>query len=373
VLLTGLISYFHFTTSPSLGHVHLILMQFYLVPILIGAIQFGVIGGLGTAIVISIIVAPHIIFQWMGSAQYHFLGYLQIVIFNAVGYLTGLKVQLERKTREHLIHTAAELTQTLNLVEKQAGEMSELEEQLRHSERLSVIGELMASLAHELRNPLASIRGSVEILNKELDERERRGEFFQILVNETERMSAVVENYLALARRSKGHDVEYDAVDIVRSSCLLLTSRARKDLITIQYTLPEQTAMVWGNPNDLRQVMVNLMLNAIQAMQGPGKITIKATLPTQEGVGKMDQPPDIQNLEVTLLDEGPGIADDELQMIFRPFYSTKIQGTGLGLSIVKRIVDSRQWQISVASVAAGGALFTLTLPVNSHTFAQGTV
>mgnify|MGYP002629669050 CR=1 FL=1 len=350
---TALISYFHFTTPPDEGHIHLILMQFYLVPILIGAIQFGVVGGFGTALVISIIVAPHIIFQWIGGAQHHLLGYLQIAIYNAIGYLTGLKAQLEKNARDHLTETAEELTKTLSALERQAEEIAELEEQLSHSERLSVIGELMASLAHELRNPLASIRGSVDILKKELSEQEKRGEFFQILINETERMSGVVENYLALARRSKGTEVEYDIIEIIQNTSMLLASRARRDQVSIQCRIPSGPLMLKGDPNDLRQVLVNLVLNGIQAMNGSGEILITAEV---NGASQ-------DRCLIAVEDEGLGIQNEHLTKMFQPFFSTKEQGTGLGLSIVKRIVDSRQWQINMENRETVGSRFTLSMPL----------
>jgi len=353
VITTILVSYFHFTTPPEEGHIHLILMQFYLIPILIGAVQFGVIGGLGTAIVISIIVAPHIIFQWIGGTQHNLLGYLQIAIFNAIGYLTGLKSQLEMKARNHLTETAEELAETLSALEKQSEEVAELEEQVSHSERLSVIGELMASLAHELRNPLASIRGSVDILKKELSEQEKRGEFFQILINETERMSGVVENYLALARQSKGTDVEYDIIEIIRNTSMLLASRARRDQVSIQCRIPDGPLMLKGDPNDLRQVLVNLVLNGVQAMTGSGEILITAEV---NGASH-------DRCIVAVEDEGSGIENEHLAKMFQPFFSTKEQGTGLGLSIVKRIVDSRQWEIKVENRETVGSRFTLSMPL----------
>lgn len=359
---TVLISYFHFTTPPDEGHIHLILMQFYLVPILIGAIQFGVVGGFGTALVISIIVAPHIIFQWIGGAQHHLLGYLQIAIYNAIGYLTGLKAQLEKNARDHLTETAKELTQTLSALERQSEEIAELEEQVSHSERLSVIGELMASLAHELRNPLASIRGSVDILKKELSEQEKRGEFFQILINETERMSGVVENYLALARRSKGVEIDYDISEIIRNTSVLLASRARRDQINIVCNIPDGSMAVKGDPNDLRQILVNLVLNGIQSMNSPGSVSINAM------VHGDSERKCIINIE----DEGSGIPSDRFERLFEPFFSTKDQGTGLGLSIVKRIVDNRQWQIEVKNREPNGSKFTLSIPLQINKTDQAT-
>ncbi len=359
-LLTLIVSVFHFTTPPEEGHIHLILMQFYLVPILIGALQFGVAGGLGLAVVISVIVAPHIIFQWVGGAQHNALGYLQIAFFNIIGYLTGLKAQLERGARRRLTRTAEELTATLERLEQQSSDLSEMEEQLRQAERLSVIGELMASLAHELRNPLASIRGSVDILmrNRKLPspgigngEKGETDEFFQILVSETERMSAVVENYLALARRGQTLEIEYDALEIVRAAVVILASRGRRDRVEVKVEAIDERVPLHGDPNDLRQILVNLLLNAVQASPEDSTVTLSTFIKAQD-------------LVITVEDEGPGIPKGHEKTIFQTFYSTKVEGTGLGLSIVKRIAESRHWKIGAEnSINASGATFVLRIPL----------
>lgn len=358
VLLTTIISIYHFMTPPSEGHLHLILTQLYLIPVLIGALLFGVPGGLGTALAVTLITTPHIFFQWVGGLQHDFLGYLQILIINAIGYFTGLKSAAERRTRERLSRTADELRQTLETLNHKTSELAELEEQMRQSERLSVIGELMASLAHELRNPLASIRGSVDILKKELEPQQFNSEFFSILATETERMSAVVESYLGLARKHQGKNISYDAIEVLESTVMMLEARARREQKEIAKYLDTGPVMLVGDPGELRQIVANLLLNSIQAIGEGARVSITAKIP--DSLNEIHR-----NLQISVSDAGPGIDPDQIESIFKPFYSTKEQGTGLGLSIVKRIAENRQWKIEAENNRDEGALFTLTIPLRT--------
>lgn len=361
------ISHFHLRTPPSEGHIHLILMQSYFIPILIGAFQFGIKGGLGTAIVVSAIFTPHIMLQWTGDFEHNLLGFLTIVMFNIIGYLTGLKAQKENNEKQRYQQTARELERSLEKLQQQSNELADLEEQLRLSDRLAVVGELTASLAHELRNPLGTIRGTVDILNDELPREAKKTEFFQILFQEIDRMSAVVENYLNLARQQKIPDSEYDACKIVRNTCLILASRARKERIRLQEDLHDHSIILKGDPNDLRQVLVNLLLNAIEAMSSPGTITIVGQLceADKEAERALEDTENKPILRMSIKDQGVGIQPEELGKIFKPFYTTKEKGTGLGLSIVKRIVDQRHWRIEVNSQPQQGTEFILTIPVES--------
>jgi nitrogen-specific signal transduction histidine kinase len=151
---------------------------------------------------------------------------LQIIMFNIIGYLTGLKAQKEKNEKQRYQQTVKELERLLKKLKQQSDELSDLEEQLRLSDRLAVVGELTTSLAHELRNPLGTIRSTVEILNDELPQKTKKTEFFQILIREIERMNTVVENYLSFAHKQKIPDASYDVREIVRNTCLILSSRA---------------------------------------------------------------------------------------------------------------------------------------------------
>lgn len=366
-IFVAIISTLHYITPTTKGHLHLIYLQSYFIPILIAAFQFGVRGGLGVAFIVSIIYVPHIMLQWLGNMEHTLLGILQIIMFNIIGYLTGLKAQKEKSEKQRYQEAARELEQSLEKLKRQSSELADLEEQLRLSDRLAVVGELTSSLAHELRNPLGTIRGTVEILNDELPPETKKMEFFQILIQETERISSVVENYLNFARNQKGPDSHYDARQIIQSTCLILASRARKERIRLQEDMPERPLILKGDSNDLRQILVNLMLNSIEAMPAPGVITISAQLhntnekPTESAESGHEQ----TILHLSVKDQGVGIETDGLDKIFQPFYTTKEKGTGLGLSIVKRIIDQQHWQIEVSSQPQQGTEVILKIPLES--------
>ncbi len=361
------ISHFHFRTPPSEGHIHLILMQSYFIPILIGAFQFGIKGGLGSAVVVSLIFTPHIMLQWTGDFEHNLLGFMQVVMFNVIGFLTGLKAQREKNEKQRYQKTAHELEQSLKKVTRQSVELAELEDQLRLSDRLAVVGELTASMAHELRNPLGTIRGTVEILNDELPEKVKKTDFFQILIQETERMSTVVENYLNFARKQKSPESQYEVGDVVRSTCLILASRARKERIRIKETMPDQPILLKGDPNDLRQILVNILLNAIESMSAPGRVSIIGELSVNnENLTSLSEDGKEQPvLRLSIKDSGKGMTSEDQGKIFAPFYTTKKNGTGLGLSIVKRIIEQHQWKIEVNSKLKQGTEFVLTIPLAS--------
>lgn len=363
-----IISTLHYLTPTTKGHLHLIYLQSYFIPVLIAAFQFGARGGLGVAFAVSLIYVPHIMLQWLGNTEHTLLGILQIIMFNIIGYLTGLKAQKEKSEKQRYQQTARELEQSLEKLKRQSSELADLEEQLRLSDRLAVVGELTSSLAHELRNPLGTIHGAVEILNEELPPETKKTEFFQILIQETGRMSAVVENYLSFARKQKNPASHYDAREIIQSTSLILATRARKERIRFQEEIPEQPIILKGDPNDLRQVLVNLMLNSIEAMPVPGVITISAQLHnTDEKLAETAENGHEQPfLRLSVKDQGIGIEADALDKIFQPFNTTKEKGTGLGLSIVKRIIDRQHWQIEVNSQPQQGTEVVLKIPIDRN-------
>ena len=355
-LLIIAISILHYTTPTMKWQFHLLYMQSYFMPILIGAFQFGVRGGLGVAVVISLIYFPHIMLQWGGMVENNLMRFLQIALFNVIGYLTGIKTQKENEEKERTQQALSELEQSLTKLREQSEKLSDLEEQLRLADRLSIVGELTASLAHEVRNPLGAIRGAVEILEEEFGEHLKQTDFFRILIEETERLNSVVDNYLSFARKQGQRRSQYDAREVVQNSALLLSSKARKSQIQFKVDLPKAPIILKGDPNDLWQVLVNLELNAVQAMNEGGEIHIMGELiDSDDSKQKM--------LRLVIEDQGGGIEENHLENIFKPFFTTKANGTGLGLSIVKRIVDENQWGIDVSSKPGSGTTFILLIPV----------
>jgi signal transduction histidine kinase len=347
---------------------HLIYMQSYFIPILIAAFRFRIKGGLGTAIVVSIIYLPHVMLHWGGLIEDNLLRFLQIGLFNIIGFLTGMLAKKEKEEKDRYQKVAVELKSSLDKLNRQSEKLSEMENQLRLADRLSVIGELTSSLAHEVRNPLGSIRGTVDILKEELPKEYRNKEFFSILIEETERLSNVVENYLGYAKRQNLQPIRYDANDIIQSSKTLLLNQAKKNGIDIIIKLSDSPVYLNGDPNELRQVIVNIILNAIQSISNEGKINIIGEILTQELPIQIHEKNDVEHKKwyrISIQDTGTGINPGELENIFKPFYTTKKSGTGLGLSIVKRIVDDNHWKLEVKSTVNEGTTFVLRVPFSN--------
>lgn len=361
------VTFLHYSTPIEDWLYHLIFMQLYIIPILIGAFRFGVRGGLGAAVVVSIIYLPHIFLQMGETAESIVLQLLQIVIYNVIGYLTGLKAQREKEERIRFQKANEELQNALNKIREQSERLSELEEQLRINDRLAIIGELTASLAHEVRNPLGSIRGAAEILKERFPKDEQNSEIFSILINDTDRLSGVVENYLSFSSKHDKQKTEFDIREVIINSEMLVNSTARKQKVKYYSYYPEEPVFVHGNPVDLQQILANLILNAIQSMPDGGilEISCRPEHIEQEEENNQGKIRQSNAVKLEIKDTGSGIDDEELKKIFEPFYTTKSDGTGLGLAIVRRIVEENNWDISVESEKGRGTKFILVIPMDN--------
>ena len=369
IVLVIIVSVLHYTTSTMKWQYHLVYMQAYFIPILIAAFQFGIKGGLGIAIMVSIIYLPHIMLHWGGLVENNLMRFLQIILYNVIGFLTGLKAQREKEETIKYKNTADQLKNSLETVKQQSDKLVELEEQLRQTDRLAVVGELTSTLAHEVRNPLGAIRGAVEIIVDEQTSIDKKSEFSKILIEETERVSTVLENYLSFAKKKKQQESEYVFQEIIQNVVMMLRTQARKRKIDIESIIPEDPILLKGDPNDLWQILMNVILNAVQAIGEEGMIRLR--LEENEDI-KSDQMVEYSTLHksdkflrLTISDSGAGITKDDLEKIFKPFYSTKVNGSGLGLSIVKRIADSNKWMITVNSIKDSGTEFVLIIPIKT--------
>ncbi len=377
LLLIALISFLHYSTPTNKWQFHIIYMQSYFIPILIGALQFGVKGGLGSAIVISLIYFPHIMLQWGGINENNLLRFIQIVLFNVIGYFTGLKAEREAEEKRRFQEVALQLQQSFRKIQEQATKLAELEEQLRITDRLAIVGELSASLAHEVRNPLGAIQGAVEILRDEVPKDPNTEKFFDILLQETRRLSDVVENYLGLARKDKHVLSKFDVREVLQTSMVLFQKTAQKAGIDMEMDLPDFPIILYGDAIQLQQIMLNLLLNAREAMPHGGKIDMRCQLVSgvpiksktaqqaEAEVSKSHSSTPENSREwvcIRVRDSGVGIPPENLNRIFDPFFTTKARGTGLGLAIVKRIVEKNGWHIAVDSQPGEGTRFDLYIP-----------
>jgi two-component system sensor histidine kinase HydH len=351
------ISILHYTTPLRLPMLHDIFQRLYYIPIILSAFWFGFRGGLFSAIVVSVLYAPHILLQWGGHPGMELEKYLEILLYNVVGGITGFLSQREQMRAAQLQETAMGLEESLNKLQSQADQITEIESQLRRAERLSVLGELSAALAHEVRNPLGSIRGAAEILKDDYSEEDRKYEFCDMLIKETDRLNRVVEEYLRLARPQPLVKIECDVCEELRTIVTLLSPEAKRRGVRLgleSACLPP----VKGEPEKLRQAFLNIILNGLQATQKGGSVIITAASSEYDAEGQ-------GIVELRFQDTGTGIEPDVLNHIFEPFFTTRLDGTGIGLAITKKIIESHGGRIDAECVPRGGSIFRVTLPIST--------
>jgi two-component system sensor histidine kinase PilS (NtrC family) len=234
-------------------------------------------------------------------------------------------------------------------------EVRRLREQLRRADRLAGVGELAASIAHEIRNPLASIRGSVEMLAGELELEGHQGQLLQLILKESARVNRIIEDFLHFARVRPPQPRPVALEEFLPDVVLQLNQHvmAHGGEVDVRWSLTPDELDVVADPEQLLQVFLNLAINACEAMHYRGELRLQVAA-DDDGWCVCE-----------ISDSGPGLDLDLSDQIFQPFITTKKQGTGLGLPIVARIVHGHGGTIEAANGARGGAAFTLHLPLGT--------
>lgn len=241
-----------------------------------------------------------------------------------------------------------------------------LEQNVQRADRLSSIGTLAAGMAHEIKNPLVSIKTFTQLLADRYKDPEFRSTFEEVVPHEVERIDTIVSRLLDFARP---RPVKYTQVDIrqtVEEVVALVENQLRKYFITVELDFPEEQLFVNGDEQQLHQVLLNLVLNAIDAMKekGEGTLSMKAR-PSYLFQRKKDVASLVERkcVRLTVSDTGCGIPPDKVADLFTPFYTTKSEGCGLGLAVVHSIIEDHGGEIDVASIQGEGTTFTVSLPV----------
>jgi two-component system, NtrC family, sensor histidine kinase HydH len=227
---------------------------------------------------------------------------------------------------------------------------------LKEKDRLAALGQMAAGLAHEVKNPLGAIKGAAQLLGDppdgaELDPGAR--DFVQIILEEVDRLDRVVGSVLDYARPSKGNPGAVDVNQAVARTLQVVSSN-REEVTRFDANLVAERLMVRADEEHLRQVLMNLLRNAVEAMGGGGTVFVTTRRrPVQKGPALV---------EIAVQDTGPGISPQVCESVFVPFFTTKERGTGLGLAISQRMAQEMGGRIEVASVEGSGAIFTIVLP-----------
>ena len=337
----------HFVTDPS----HLALHEFYnylcYVPIIFSAYWYGAPGGIVAAAVTSAVFIPHIRAAWAGNSAYEASLYAEVVVFHVLGLTVGLLAATQRRLTARYRDTAVSL-------EHANRELRESQEHLRRADRLSALGEIAAGLAHEIQNPLAGVKGALEIITSRVTPGTPEAEFADIGGKELARLEGLVSEFLTYARP---HDPALrltDIHEIVERVAALLHPQAEHKCVALLFERAPDMPLLSIDSEQITQVIFNVVLNAIQATPAGRQIFIREFV--EPGWGVID-----------VVDEGPGIPPEHESRLFDPFFTTKPRGTGLGLAISQRIVTAHKGTIAALRGAPSGAIFRIRLP-----FTRGT-
>ena len=247
----------------------------------------------------------------------------------------------------------------LILIFQDLTELRQMQEQVRRMDRLAVAGELAAGIAHEIKNPLASLSGSIQILRDEVEFGPVQQRLMDITLREAERLNALVNEFLLFSRPERAVDQSVDVSKVINDTLeMLKNSPELSRPIRIHKNLREDL-WVHIDSQRLQQVIWNLVLNAVQEMRNSGRLSISTRILDEKGAGNAQE----SLAEISISDTGTGIPTENHGKVFDPFFTTKDNGTGLGLTIVHRIVENYGGKIFLNSDGRSGTTFTLQFPL----------
>jgi two-component system, NtrC family, sensor histidine kinase HydH len=352
----------HYLTSPHQSHLHDIYRRLYYLPIILAAFLHGLRGGIIASVIVCLLYAPH---AWAGALGLH--GHLshdpatptqkvlEMVLYLAVGTVTGSLVSRLKGSQRRLEATAGDLEQSMR-------QLRSTEEKLVQEAQLAAVGRLSAGLAHEIRNPLASIKGSAEILADDFGAGHPKRRLLQVLVDEAVRLNDVLTRFLVFARPAPAQRESVAAAEELETVATLVRPREETGSaagVAIHFDRTGSDGLrLHVDPRQVRQVLLNVVLNAVQACGERGEVTLRGERRHGRAV-------------LSVRDTGSGFTADALANAFTPFYTTRSEGTGLGLAISHRIVAQHGGAIRLANAPEGGALVEIELPCDPGSAGEG--
>lgn len=231
-------------------------------------------------------------------------------------------------------------------------EKKEMEERLRKSDTLNVVGQLAAGIAHEIRNPMTALKGFIQLLQGSMShESETYHMYFEVIMSELKRIESIITEFLVLAKPQATHYEKNDVAKVMQETVDLLSVQATMHNIQIEATY-EPVPPVYCDSKQLKQVFINMLKNAIEVMPKGGTITVSVQH-VDEGV------------RIAIRDQGCGIPKEKIKKIGEPFYTTKERGTGLGLMVSYKIIEEHRGRIDIESEVGVGTTFYITLPATN--------
>jgi two-component system, sporulation sensor kinase E len=232
-------------------------------------------------------------------------------------------------------------------------ERKAMEEKLRKSDTLNVVGELAAGIAHEIRNPMTALKGFIQLLQGSVQE--DFSMYFEVITSELKRIETIITEFLILAKPQAIRYQQQNLVKIIHETIDLLTPQAALENIQFELEVEEQIPEVYCEPNQLKQVFINILKNGIEVMAAGGTIQVSVS------------PEPNQFIKLSFKDQGTGISKDKIKRLGEPFYTTKERGTGLGLMVSYKIIAEHNGRIDVESIEGKGTVFHIYLPITQST------
>lgn len=323
-------------------------------PIAIGAILFGVWGGLALAAASCLAYVPHLLLFFVQGPQAYYSELSEIAFYLFAGLVIGLISSRMNRLSEQYKQTSERLSRSYKRLHEQAAKLVEAEKQLGESRKLSMLGQVSASLAHEIKNPLASIKGAAEILADEVGPDHPKYEFVEIMRTEVSRLNNSVDDVLTYCRgQQENPDSPSGPVElekIVRRVVLLLEDQCTEKMIEVRVRPETGFPDFQVDDAGMTQVLINLVLNAVDAVDRNGRIEIECKQ-VEKGC------------RICVSDDGPGIDAGERETVFKSFVTGKKEGTGLGLAISLKIVKRFGGRMEIKDSRWGGAAVCLFLPL----------
>ena len=266
-------------------------------------------------------------------------------------------IRQEEQVSSGLGQVAATMRELRETVHRTQAELEESNRNLRHVEKLAMVGKLAAGVAHSVRNPLTSVKLRLFSLERSLTLSPRQQDDFAVIADAIRHVDGIVSNFLEFSRRPSIRLQRTSSSAILDATLQLLENRLAVFPVSVSVNRNSSMPELHADPEQLREALLNILLNACEAMEYSGSLHIEETLFSEEDGALFAC--------IRVQDSGPGIPAEELPDIFTPFFSTKEQGTGLGLPIAKSILEEHGGDLQVSTSPQTGTTFTLLIPVTS--------
>lgn len=258
--------------------------------------------------------------------------------------------------KQRYLHVNGSLTDTGDILIsiRDLSDFKKMEQSAFHNEKLALLGKIAAGVAHEIRNPLTSVRGFIQLLEKDLVEMGRE-EYVKIILSELDRVNLIIQGFLSSSRNALPERTPVHMTKVLRDLVLLCQSEANLRNCEIISNIPDDLPTLKVDVQQIKQVLLNIIKNAFDAIEGkPGVIWVAAELEANRW------------LRITVRDNGKGMDQETMGHLFEPFFTTKEKGTGLGLAMCYRIIENHKGMIYADSQLGAGTTFTIKLPLMNY-------